>query len=543
MNGLFPILLLQVCLAQPETKILPYTYPALLGQSVDIEGDRLVVGAPLQWSLGGLLGAVHVYEHQGGMWTLKALLADTQGSPLGFPYFGAAVSLDGDQVAVGVRNDIITASQSGSVFVFVKPTVNWVQEAKITAGEESLALGFAVDIEGDLLLIGSANPSGGGAASALGKAFIFQRMPGGWVKRAVFKPTFGPAEDRFGYAVALHGDLAFVGSPGNPITPWLSAGYVAVYRRVGKIWSLQQKLTPNDGQNGNFFGCSIDVHQDTLVVGSRTLFDPVSYVSGGAYVFNRSGDTWTQTAKLVPQGRTHSCNSGWSVAIDGATIALGAPSPFNTDGGALFLYRLIGKEWRESVKLAPYTGNSDGFGTSLALDGTGLAVGAPEDQTFFVGGAAYVYRISSSQPPPMFYCQGKKVAECSPRIFAVGQPSVGGAAAGDKHDVWAMEVRPQVKGMLVYSTSGSAQSPFAGGTLCVKAPIVRTALQTSTNYSTPTECHGYFKFDFSAWLASGADPALQAGRQVWLQYWYREPSFPAPNNVGLTGAMTALICQ
>jgi hypothetical protein len=537
----------QVCVAQQEVKLVPFTWPSNLGWDLDIDGDRMIVGAPIENSpLGGLLGAAYVYERVGNTWSLKDVLADSQGGVASNPFFGTAISLDGDQAAVGAGGTMIAAGQNGYVFTFVKPGPNWVQEAKLAAGEQSIGFGFAVDMKGDTLLIGSPHPGYGGSGIISGKAFIFVRQASGWTKQAKLTIPYALGSDRFGYAVALQGDTAFIGSPGIPASPWIAAGSVYVYRRAGKLWYLQQEIVPDDSQIGDFFGGSLAVDGDTLVVGSRGLLDPVlgsTVGDGGAYVFARHGDMWVQEAKFVPQARTIGCSSGWSVALNGSLIALGAPNGYPPDGGACFVYSRFGKQWFEVLKVSPFKGDADAFGFSMALDGDSLAIGAPVDKTFPDGGAAYVYRIKGGILTPAFYCSGKPVAQCMPRIFAAGEPSISGAVAGDKHDVWALDVRPKVKGMLAYSTSGPAQLPFAGGTLCLKTPIVRTPLQTSTSYYTGTVCHGYFKFDFSAWIKSGVDPALQAGRQVWFQYWYREPSFAPPNNVGLTGAMTAIICQ
>jgi hypothetical protein len=458
--------------------------------------------------------------------------------------FGHAVSLDGDRVAVGAPGLAVSTWQRGGVFIFSKSGPSWGLASKVIAGEDTIAFGLSVDMEGETLLVGSANKNVGGTATISGQAFIFEKNSTGWSKQAVFQPPYAPGSDRFGYAVTLRGDTAFVGSPGVPDTPWIAAGKVYVYRRAGKAWYLAQEIVPHESKLGDLFGCSLAVDQDTLVVGARGLIDPVTTSSGGAYVFARQGNSWVQTTKLIPQGRTFLCNAGWSVAVNGTIVAVGAPDDF--DGGACFLYSKVAKQWVEVAKVSPYKGNADAFGFSVALDGNSLAVGAKFDKSWgSEAGAAYAYRIKVGGLLPLYYCtgktvSGKKFGPCSPRIFTAGEPSISGAAAGEKHDVYALEVRPNVKGMLIYSMGGPAQLPFAGGTLCVQPPVVRTPLQTSSGGS--AECQGYFYFDFSAWLKSGADPSLQAGTQIWLQYWYREPSFPAPN-VGLTGGMTALICQ
>ena len=94
-------------------------------------------------------------------------------------------------------------------------------------------------------------------------------------------------------------------------------------------------------------------------------------------------------------------------------------------------------------------------------------------------------------------------------------------------------------GLLLYSTTGPGGAPFQGGFLCVSAPAKRTPSQAST-VGGPLPCVGNYSFDFNARIASGIDPALVSGQQVWTQYWSRDGG--APFGSGLTNAMTFTIC-
>jgi hypothetical protein len=94
-------------------------------------------------------------------------------------------------------------------------------------------------------------------------------------------------------------------------------------------------------------------------------------------------------------------------------------------------------------------------------------------------------------------------------------------------------------GLLCYSVHGPAGTPFQGGFLCVMPPVVRTAAQTSTATGAPP-CPGRYSFDFSAHVASGKDPTLVGGQQVWAQYWTRDGG--APSGSGLTNGLTFSVC-
>ena len=133
------------------------------------------------------------------------------------------------------------------------------------------------------------------------------------------------------------------------------------------------------------------------------------------------------------------------------------------------------------------------------------------------------------------YCTAKVNSQgCLPAIGFTGMPS---ASAGSGYNVTATQIVSKVGGLFIYSRTGPAATPFQGGFLCVAAPVRRTSGQLSGG---STGCSGSFNLDFNAYIASGADPALQAGVQFWGQYWSRDPA--SPTATSLTDALTAVIC-
>jgi hypothetical protein len=94
--------------------------------------------------------------------------------------------------------------------------------------------------------------------------------------------------------------------------------------------------------------------------------------------------------------------------------------------------------------------------------------------------------------------------------------------------------------MLIYSKAGADAKPFQGGFLCVRPPIKRTSLQNSGGSPPPKDCSGTFVFEFNDLIASGQDPELTEGQQVWTQYWYRDAD--SPSGTGLTDGLHFTIC-
>ncbi len=123
---------------------------------------------------------------------------------------------------------------------------------------------------------------------------------------------------------------------------------------------------------------------------------------------------------------------------------------------------------------------------------------------------------------------------CVPVTGFSGTPS---ATAGSGFQVTAGNVFNRKTGMLLYTTSGLHASPFGGGILCLNAPLHRTIGMNAGGSSSGDDCTGAYSFDFNAYIASGANPALLPGVTVDAQYWSRDPGFAAPNNIGLSQAV------
>ncbi len=140
------------------------------------------------------------------------------------------------------------------------------------------------------------------------------------------------------------------------------------------------------------------------------------------------------------------------------------------------------------------------------------------------------------------YCTAKINSQgCSPQISFTGSPS---ATAGSGFHIKASNILNNKTGLFFYSTTGKQAVAFQGGTLCIKLPTKRTALQGSGGNAPPNDCSGSFDIDFNAYIATGVDPILQtAGTIVYGQYWSRDPAFSAPNNTGLTDGIQFTICN
>jgi len=130
------------------------------------------------------------------------------------------------------------------------------------------------------------------------------------------------------------------------------------------------------------------------------------------------------------------------------------------------------------------------------------------------------FTVGPCSGDPLVYCTAKTHSNgCVPQIGWMGTPS---ASAGSGFLVTSTNTLDNKSGLLFYSTFGPKALAYQGGWLCVKSPTVRTSLQNSGAPGTPP-CSGEFSFDFNAHIASGSNPSLVPGVQVWAQYWSRDP--------------------
>jgi len=311
-------------------------------------------------------------------------------------YFGWSVAIDGDTAVVGAFNDDDNGNASGSAYVFMRSGSGWIQQTKLIANDGASGdyFGHSVAINGDTIVVGAYFDNDNGSAS--GSAYVFIRSESGWVQQAKLIADDGALGDYFGRSVAIDGDTAVVGAfadddNGN------ASGSAYIFIRSESSWNQQAKLIAGDGEYGDLFGWSVAISNDTIVVGAH--YDDVNGIiaAGSAYVFARSENGWIQQAKLTIDDSTIGDFFGWSVAISGDTILVGAHyDDDNGDAsGSTYVFMRRASIWIQQTKLIASDGEEvDWFGFSVAIDGDIALVGAPyDDDNGYYSGSAYTYQI------------------------------------------------------------------------------------------------------------------------------------------------------
>lgn len=251
--------------------------------------------------------------------------------------------------------------------------------------------GFSVAISGDTLVVGSLQDFIG-ANVEQGSATVFTRSNNVWIEQAALVASDGAARDSFGFSVAIDENTIAVGAFKDDVGANEEQGSVYVFVRDGTGWPQQAKLTANDGDAGDVFGYSVALDGDTLVVGAVGRDQGIFAAYGAAYVFVRNGTTWTQQARLVHADGWTSDNFGQNVAIDGNTLVVSAGfADIDTvqNQGAAWVFVRNGNTWSQQARLlASDAAIFDEFGRSVDIDGDRILVGSLAND---YRGAAYVF--------------------------------------------------------------------------------------------------------------------------------------------------------
>jgi hypothetical protein len=351
---------------------------ARFGASVALDGETALVGAS-QATVGGNIrqGAAYVFTRNGPIWVMQQKLVAADGAAS--DAFGVSVALDGETALVGAYLASVGGNfRQGAAYVFTRSGASWSQQQKLAAADGAVTdqFGISVALDGETALVGAYRANVGGNASQ-GAAYVFTRSGASWSQQQKLAAADGAASDEFGYAVALDGETALIGTYGANVGGNSNQGAAYIFTRSGTSWSQQQKLVAADGAGSDFFGISVALDGETALAGAPG----VNIFQGAAYVFTRSGVSWSQQQKLTAADGVVSDEFGISVALDGETALVGANLANvggNSSQGAAYVFRRSGANWNPEQKLIDMDGAAgDSFSASVALDGERALVGAP----------------------------------------------------------------------------------------------------------------------------------------------------------------------
>lgn len=373
------------------------------GSRVSLSGDTAVIGAPLDYDAGFNSGSAYVFCEVGDVWQQIAKLTgkDTAVSDL----FGGSVSVDGDTAVIGAAADDDGGDASGSAYVFREDGGVWQQIAKLTANDAAAGdrFGVSVSIDGDTIIVGSQLDSHAGLRG--GSAYVFREVGGMWQQIAKLTADDAANGDDFGQSVSIDGDTAVIGAwlddDACPGFHGCQSGSAYVFREVGTEWQQIAKLTAADAALGDVFGVSVSVSASTAIIGA-VGDDDADSASGSAYIFREVGGVWQQVVKITAEDAEESDGFGTSVSLNGDTAIVGAvgDSDAGLRSGSVYIFRKLGDVWQQVDKLTAVDASlRDEFGVSVSISGDMAVVGARlDDDTASGSGSAYIFGVGAQCP-------------------------------------------------------------------------------------------------------------------------------------------------
>ena len=383
------------------------------GWSVSMDGNTAIVGAYLDDN-GSVIdsGSAYIFVNDGaGNWTEEAKLTALRIEPddtIQPPdpdtdpdlvvdiqreaWFGYSVSIHGDIAIVGApffdldSEDpaVQDAIDTGAVYIYERTGTTWFFAGRFTiAKEDALSgdwYGSSVDIYENTMVVGAQSIFKGG------QVFInFKDTTGDWKQQFAQKandllgideqktllPLNSKLEDWFGQSVAIHKNTIVVGSDGSD-NPDSGSGSAYVFTRdVNANWNLQSKLLPGDRKQFANFGISVDISGNDIIVGSDNA-DSLATNEGAAYIFNRDFEgRWTEVIKLAASDAAANDKFGRSVSISTPLAVVGAWNEnfLGTQSGSAYLYQKSSAgTWSELDVIRDGAGNAfDNFGFSVAV--------------------------------------------------------------------------------------------------------------------------------------------------------------------------------
>lgn len=312
-------------------------------------------------------------------------------------YFGSSLAVSDKYAVVGspYKDFYDNYTDYGAVYVFKRQGRDWVETAKLFCNHDWLcqSFGSSVAVDGDTIVVGA---EGRGRWTDFNAAYVFTLQDGQWVEQAVLCPEDSSGEIYFGRTVALAGDTAFIGAPAPSYTD--IGGAVYLFMLQGGDWVEQVKLTSNIKTPRLFFGNSLWVDEDTLIIGTQAG-DPLTGSREAAYIYRRHADAWIMEAWLMgvdSTGLDYGSRFGYSVHMKNGTAIVGSELAVEDHGAAYIFSRNPGEGgWTESARLmASDTEWGGNFGTSVWIDGDYAYVGTGASSYYsqHPGDTVYVFR-------------------------------------------------------------------------------------------------------------------------------------------------------
>jgi len=344
--------------------------------------------------------------------------------------FGSSVVINGNIAVIGSPLDdqdsegLNWISAAGSAYIFEKDiNNNWIQTQKITPSTRgsNYMFGKSISISNNQIIVSAYLENVNGVTNC-GAVYVFKKdIDGIWKEQQKLIASDGSASDYFGYAITTSNNYIAIGAYNAYVNGNIYAGAVYIYHQnEDGTWSEAQKISASDCSANDYFGYSVSIDNDYILVGAQgeehdTNGENPLYFAGSAYIFelDKVSGTWIEYQKIVPTDRGDSDCFGTSVSISGEYAMIGAykededptlSNTLNDAGSVYFFHHENSGEWIQIQKaVASDRSETDLFGYSVSLCNNFAVVGSyNEDEDSFGtntlsnSGSAYCFKLNDS---------------------------------------------------------------------------------------------------------------------------------------------------
>ncbi len=304
------------------------------GWSLTFAGDQLLVGASFDDGAFEDTGSVYVFEFDGDEWAQVDKFEASDSSIEA--RFGETMAVDGETLLVGAPFDAAAGVRTGAVYVLEREDGQWVERQKVVPfnAVDLSRFGVALDIEGEHAIVGASTFEGDKVGRGI--AYAMRRVEGMWTPLQILAPLVPTALD-FGSPVKICGNAVVI-ADGNDNEQGSGTGAVYVFEFDGFIWRETQRLTLADGAGSDDFGDAIATTEELLLIGAPGR-DVGASDTGAVFAYDRVGDVWVPREKLVPTDADQAWRFGSAIAVEpGIDVTLiGAKGAEPVGAGAAYV--------------------------------------------------------------------------------------------------------------------------------------------------------------------------------------------------------------
>jgi len=372
------------------------------GSAVAVSGDYAIIGACYDDENGENSGSAYIFYNNSGTWEQYQKITASDGQTNDF--FAITVTISGNYV---FATSLLGSSNSyaGKVYVFFNDEGTWIETAILIAsdGEAYDFFGTSMSISDDYAIISAYGDDDSGSES--GSAYIFHNNEGTWIETTKLTASNGNENDRFGISVGISNDYAIIGADGSANNSGANSGTAYIFYNNLENWEQTQQIESLDAVLGDQFGGSVSISGEYTAIGAEYKSDDGTW-SGAAYVFRNNSGTWEQNIKLTASDAGAQKHFGSSINISDDTLIVGSDGNISFTpyiAGSAYIFKNILESWQEMAVLqASDIANRDQFGYVVDFSDDFAFVGSPRSDTNYEdAGAVYVYHFPFVNNPPI----------------------------------------------------------------------------------------------------------------------------------------------